>query len=421
MDMKQLAKAVEADVIAIQRDLHRHPEISMEEERTIGVVTRELEKLDIPYEIVPHGGVIGFIKGERPGKSIILRADLDALPMTEAPTNLKQEKRVVSEHADAAHMCGHDGHTAMLLGAAKILAGLKNDINGKVILAFEQGEENGKGIYRLLQRLVEIGADGIWGIHLKNDIPTGNISVEAGPRMAGVFPFDVEIKGKSGHGSRPDLATSPIACFVDFYKALDAARLRSLNPFEPIAYSVGSLHSGSAPNVIPENLRFSGTARFLHEQQGEEAVNVFTRLLNDVCRQHNCTYEFIEKPVPIHLFVHNEETCSEIATNAVEQALGSEALIECDPWMASEPFGLYQKYFPGVFAFLGIENKEKGTGAEHHNAHFDIDEDALHLGVAATAQYALDFLKSDKEIPHEKETRDVRTLFQDLNVTIHER
>lgn len=420
MNVKQLATELEDYVINIRRDLHRNPEVSMQEKRTIKVVTDELEKMKIAYEVIPYGGVIGFIEGEAPGKSIILRSDLDALPMKEAPKNLKQDKVVVSKTDKAAHLCGHDGHTAMLLGAAKILVKHKDKIKGKVILAFEQGEEDGKGIYRMLKRLVEIGADGIWGIHLKNDIPSGKISVDPGPRMAGIFPFEVIIRGKSGHGSRPDLVTSPIACFTDFYNDLQAARIRSLNPFQPITFSVGSIHAGSSANVIPDDLMFSGTARFLHEDQGEAAVQMFIRLLDEACHKNNCNYEFIQEPVPIHLFVNNEETCAEIAAEAIKRTLGEETLTDYPAWMASEPFGFYQNYFPGVFAFVGVENVEKGIGAEHHNAHFDIDEDVLKLGVAATVQYAIDFLNYEKEIPYEKETRHVTTLFRELNFAIYD-
>lgn len=418
MDVFRLAKEIEDYVITIRRDLHMHPEISMEEERTIKVVTKELEKMGISYEVIPYGGVIGIIEGKKPGKSIILRSDLDALPMEEAPNNLSQEKVVVSKYKGAAHMCGHDGHTAMLLGAAKILAAQKSELKGKIILAFEQGEENGKGIYRLLKRLVEIGADGVWGIHLKNDIPSGKISVDAGPRMSGAFPFKVLIRGKSGHGSRPDLASSPIDCFMDFYHDLQTARMRKLNPFEPITYSIGSIHGGSSSNIIPDELTFSGTARFLHEEQGEKALQQFIRLLEEACRKNNCTFEFIEDPALFPLFVYNEKKCSEIAQKAIRAALGEDALITYDAWMASEPFGFYQKYFPGVFAFLGIQNLEKGTGAEHHNSHFDIDEDALKIGVTATVQYVLDFLEYEADIPYNKETRHVEQLFKDHNFPI---
>ncbi|MEI3613382.1 peptidase dimerization domain-containing protein [Pseudogracilibacillus sp. SO30301A] len=220
--------------------------------------------------------------------------------------------------------------------------------------------------------------------------------------------------------SRPDLATSPIACFIDFYNDLQAARIRSLKPFEPITYSVGSIQAGSSANVIPDDLCFSGTARFLQEEQGKAARQLFIRLLDEACHKNNCNYDFIQEPVPIHLFVDNEETCSEIAANAIIKTLGKNALTEHHAWMASESFGLYQQCFPGVFAFVGIKNVEKRVGAEHHNTHFAIDENVLKLGVATTVQYAIDFLNYGEEIPYEKETRDVTTLFNELNFAIYE-
>lgn len=419
VDVVQRAKRLEDYVVSIRRDLHIHPEVSMEEERTVRVVTTELEKMGIQYELVPYGGIIGRIDGKKQGKTLILRADLDALPMQEATENLATEKIVVSKNENAAHLCGHDGHTAMLLGAAKILKEKQDELNGTVLLAFERGEENGRGIYRLLKRLVEIGADGVWGIHLKNDLPTGKISVDSGPRMAGSFFFHIRINGKSGHGSRPDLATSPLDCFVDFYQALQAARLRSLDPFKPITYSIGKIHAGSAPNIIPSDVEFQGTVRFLHEEQGEKAFEEFNYLLALTCEKHGCTFEQVEEMRFFNLFVYNEATCATIAKEAIEKSLGEEALIHYPAWMASESFSLYQQYFPGVFAFVGIENETKGTGAEHHNEHFDIDEAALTYGVVATAQFAIDFLSNEKPVTYEKETRDVTTFFKENKIPIY--
>lgn len=326
----------------------------------------------------------------------------------------------MSKYDDASHTCGHDGHTAMLLGAAKILSENKHQINGKVILAFEQGEEMGGGIYRILSRLLEIGADGVWGIHLKSDIPSGKISVDPGPRMSAAAAFNITIKGKSGHGSRPDLAFSPIDCFTDFYQSLQAMRLKSLDPFKPITYSVGSISSGKAGNVIPDELTFNGTMRYLHYEQGAAGAEEFIRLLDKKCEEYHCTYTFNTKPVARDLLVYNEEICSEIATNAVNAAIGEQAIFNYPAWMASEPFALYLKYFPGVFAFVGIKNEEKGTGAEHHNAYFELDEDVLKLGVAATVQYALDFLRNEKEIIYGRETKSLEALYDKLGMEIYE-
>src|SRR5699024_9504444 len=159
---------------------------------------------------------------------------------------------------------------------------------------------------------------------------------------------------------------------------------------------------------------FSGTARYLHEEQGAKALQEFIRLLNEACRKHYCSYEFIEKPYPTDLFVHNNETCSEIAEQSISTVLVEAALTKYHAWMASEPFGFYHLYYPGVFAFVVIRNEQRCVGAEHHNAYFDIDEDALKLGVASTVKYALDFLTYQNKIPFEKETRDIDKLFKDL-------
>src|SRR5690625_13558 len=418
MTFLQAAKQIEDDIIAIRRDLHLYPEIALQEKRTIEQVVKHLELLDVQIEIIPNGGIIATMEGNKRGKTLILRADLDALPIEEAETNLQGKKQVVSKNKGAAHLCGHDGHTAMLLGAAKILHQYRENIEGNVIFAFEQAEENGQGIYRLLQRLVEIGADGVWGIHLKSDIPSKKVSVEAGPRMAGVLPFAVKIHGKGGHGSRPDLAHSPVDCFHDFYEQIQLQQYRNTDPFQPVTISVGSVLSGSkdTANVIPNTLIFNGTGRFLHKEQGVVLEEQFKQALETACAQNNCTYEWLRPLKALPMQVYNEKTCAGIAKEAVISSLGEEALTNAPAWMASEPFSFYQKYFPGVFAFLGIKNEAKGTGAEHHNEHFDIDEDVLHLGTALTVQYVFDFLNSDLKINYDNETKDVTTLFTEYGL-----
>lgn len=393
IDALKLSSTVEHYVIQVRRHLHQYPELSMQEEKTIQFVTEELKRMDIPFTIVPDGGIIGKIEGEKPGRTLILRADLDALPMQEADVNLSQRKNVVSKIDGVAHTCGHDAHTAMLLGAADILRQHKESLFGTVLLVFEQGEEIGGGIHQLLEQLKKIGADGIWGIHVKNDLPSGKISVEAGPRMAAVMPFDITLNGKSGHGSRPDLASSPIDCFVDLHARLSQMRLKYLDPLKPATFSIGAVHAGKAANVIPETLRFSGTFRYLHVEQGKEIQSHFRRMLAETCRAHDCSFAYNIEPKANHGIVYNDETCANIAEKAVIKAIGSETLAEHPAWMASEPFAIYQQHFPGVFAFLGIYNEEKGTGADHHNVHFDVDEDVLKLGVAVTVQYAIDYLK----------------------------
>lgn len=405
-----LSKSIYDYVLFIRRHLHENPELSMQETETMQFVCRELEQMGIPYERVIDGGIIGTIDTKKPGRTLILRADLDALPVQEAKTNLKFQKVVRSQVEGIAHTCGHDAHTAMLLGTAKLLQERKDQLKGKILLVFEQGEEVGGGVRNLTKRLIEIGADGVWGIHLKNDLASGKISVEKGPRMAAPLPFEVVIRGKGGHGSRPDLANSPIDCYVDLHSRMTQLSMQSLNPQEPLTFSVGSLQAGEAANVIPETLRFAGTFRFLHLAQGKKVAQLFKRLLADVTELHGCTYEFILEPQAKELFVYNNEYCAELAEKAVKKALGIEALQTLPAWMASEPFAFYQAFFPGVFAFLGIQNEAKGTGADHHNAHFDVDEDVLQLGVAASFQYTVDFLRAEEVIPFKQKYKHVDEL-----------
>lgn len=418
MNILKLAGDIEDYVIGIRRDLHEHPEVSGEEDRTIERVASELEKMGLSSEVIKNGGVLSIIEGTHPGKTLVLRGDLDALPMTGNKHNLKGEKAVVSQNDGAAHMCGHDGHTAMLLGAAKILSENKDLITGRVILAFEQGEENGRGIVGILTRILEIGADGVWGIHLKSDIPSGKVSVDPGPRMAGAFMFDVKIDGSGGHGARPDLANTPVDVFTDFYNHLKSSRMNTLDPFKAITFSIGSVNGGSSHNVIPDSLNFKGTYRFLHYDQGVRAEQEFRDKLDKIAALHDCTYEYLIPPKAMNLSVYNQGDCAEIASEAVKDFIGEACLYTYPAWMASEPFALYQKYLPGVFAFLGIENKEKGTGADHHNSKFDIDEDVLKLGVASTVQYALYFLNSDKKISFKPEETEVETFAKDAGFPV---
>lgn len=407
MEVQKMVNSVENYVKMLRRYFHEHPEVSMKEFQTMEKVKAELQSMNIPYEVVPDGGIIGTIEGQGEGKTIMLRADLDALPVQEATNNLKQPKKSVSKYDGVAHTCGHDAHMAMLLGAAKVLVHQRKHFNGKVLLVFEQGEEVGGGIFNLLKRLTEMDIDGVWGIHMKNDLPSGKISVDAGPRMAAAFPFHVKIKGKGGHGSRPDLATSPVDCFVDFYQKLMAMRLNSLNPHDPITFSVGMVSAGEAANVIPDEIEFSGTCRYLNVEQGRAAASELKRLLEATCEVHQCQFEYVVEPIARDVLVYNQEDCVEIAKKSIDE----DKLASHPAWMASEPFAFYQKYFPGVFAFLGTKNEELGTGAEHHNSHFDIDEDVLKMGVEATVRYTLNFLKYDGEIHFEAETKSVEELF----------
>ena len=409
MNSYQLALEQEEYVIGIRRDIHKYPEIGGEEARTLSLIERELARMGIGSKRV-EGGIVGMINGKRPGKRLVLRADVDGLPMQESPNNLKMPKAVCSQVAGKGHTCGHDGHTAMLLGAAQILNNNREAFNGEIILAFEQGEENGKG-KMLIEHLRRKGADGCFGIHLKADLPSGTVSVESGPRMSARMDFDVTLIGRGGHGSRPDLANNPLDCFASIYHQLQEMRTRILTPFYPLEISVCKIEMGTTAAIIPQEMRFAGTMRFTHcEESAKPAAAHFEHVIEKTCALYGCTYQYNRRPVPNNLLVENHFVCSKLAEQAVVTALNADALIHCNPWMASESMAIYMRYFPGVFAFLGTMNKEKGIGADHHNIHFDIDEDVLKLGVALTVEYATSFLAFKGDLPFNKSLQSVSEL-----------
>lgn len=397
-------KEVEDYIIGLRRHFHQYPEMTGKEFETVKKIREELEKLGIEYIEVENGGVLGFIKGNKEGdRKVLLRADIDALPVDEKTENLKGPRTCHSKNDGFMHACGHDGHMSMLLGAAKVLVGEKDNFGGEIILCFERGEE-GSWNYRELLSYMEregIVPDTAWGVHVKNDIETGKIGIAEGAMMAGPFFFDVTIEGQGGHGARPDESKSPITAFNAIYNSLEGIRVEKVSPFEVLVYSIGSVTSGHVPNVIPQKLNFKGTARYLNrEKAGNPFHDEFKKSIEMICEMHGCKPEYHLFPKPGFPTVNNKEAAL-YAREVLTEELGEGVVIDPEPWMASESFAAYQNQWPSVFAFVGIKNDEKGTGAPHHNEYFDIDEDALVLGATGAVTYAMNYLNSDVEFPEQ--------------------
>jgi amidohydrolase len=391
MNARQLAEKHERYAITLRRDLHRYPEPSGEEERTSSLVAAELESIGVPYEIVGKYGIIATLEGSASkGSAIVLRADMDALPIQESDSNLARLKAVVSEVAGCAHLCGHDAHTAMLLGAAKGLSEVRCELAGDVLLCFEQAEETAEGIAPMMQALSTQDIKAVWGIHVYAGLPSGAISVEPGPRMSGMTSFRVTLKGRGGHGSRPDQTIDPILCAAQTVVGLCTIPARELDPADAGVLTIGMIRAGETPNVIPDTASFAGTARFFEPKVGQLIQTSFERIVTHTARAHRCEAH-IEARGP-HPAVINDPALATLAARSVQTALGPECLATCKPWMASESMGYYLSKYPGVFALLGVACDELGTGAAHHNPSFDIDESALKNGMAATLQFAQDVL-----------------------------
>lgn len=391
MDAKLLAEKYESYVVSLRREFHMQPELSGQEKMTSERIIKELNSMNIPFEMVGDYGIIATLEGNYPGKTVALRADMDALPMNEDTNNLAGQRAVISKDNKVAHLCGHDGHMAMLLGSIKALYEVREQLKGTVLFCFEQAEETASGVFPMLEGLSKKHIDGVWGIHLYSDLPSGMISVDAGPRMSGAGEFHVTIKGKGGHGSRPDQTIDPILCTAQIIVNLSTILSREINPKDMGVVTLGRMESGSLHNIIPETAYFAGTSRFFKVETGQLIKEAFIRIVENTAAANKCKAEinYIDR-FPV---VYNNEELAALAADAVKKSVGDEHLITCEPWMASESMSFYLKNYPGVFAFLGISNEKLGSGGAHHNPKFDIDESALKIGTAVTVQYVMDFLK----------------------------
>ena len=400
LDIKKLAEAEAERLTALRRHFHAHPELSQQEFATMDFIEKELAALSIPTVRVPHGGVFGFLDSGRPGWTVLMRADIDALPIAESERNLARKKACVSENPGVSHACGHDGHMAMLLTEAKILAEHREDWEGKIVLMFEEAEEMGeRGIAPMLRYLSDhkVHVDACWGSHVMYCVPVGKVALMDGAMLAGAFFFRVVLHGKSGHGSMPHLAASPIDCFTAFASALQSYRMRRIRPDTSFTYSFGMVQAGDTPNVIPDTLTFAGTARYLDNPCGEAFREDFWKLLRKVCEDYGCTAEVMEDqffPATV-----NTKEAAALGRRAIAETLGQDALFEMAPWMAAETFSITELTYPGVFAFTGIQDEETGSGANHHTPEFDIDERGLVYGVEAALSYVLAMLREKPPFP----------------------
>lgn len=405
MDILKLAQDKYDYAVKIRRHLHENPEVTSFEIHTLELIKNELTGMEIEWTEVPNGGIVGLIHGGRPGRTVLMRADMDALPIQESECNLSGKKVCVSKNPGVSHACGHDMHTAMLLAEAKILNEIKAELHGDVVLCFERGEEGGGQVANLLPYIVDemkLPIDGCVATHVKWDVEVGKISAEPGPVIAGGYGFRVKLHGLSGHGSRPDLGHSVLDCFHSIYSHMNMNRIKYVAPTEVLTFSIGKVTCGTALNIIPDELVFEGTTRTYNiEGAGEPFMNQFKAVLEAECKLHHCTYEFISMKKPL-FECYNNETCAEIAQGAVKKYLGEDALTKAEPWMASESMQAYLKYWPGVITFTGIKNDEMGTGANHHTPEFEVDDRGMIAGITSAVGYVIEFQNYEGEIPFRK-------------------
>ncbi|MBQ3587090.1 MAG: amidohydrolase [Oscillospiraceae bacterium] len=417
MKIIDTAKKYEDYIINLRRYFHENPELSGREENTVARICRELAAMGIDYIDIPNGGILGIVKGERDnGRAVLLRADIDALPVQETDENLKHRRTCKSKTDGVMHACGHDGHTAMLLGTAKILLEKKASIEGTVYLCFERGEEATDNMRQIIAYIETHGikVDSCFTIHLAATLESGKFGLNDKDMLACAMLFDVTLEGQGGHGSRPDASVNPIDAFVAIYNGLLSIRLQKIDPYKTLTYSVGAFNSGNAINVIPQTARFGGTMRtFDREGAGMVFYNELKTLIENTCRAYHCKPTYNLYTIP-GLATVNDPACAQFARQLIADQVGAENVVATEPWMGGDSFSHYQRMWPGVYTFLGIADEEKGTGAAHHNHMFDIDESVLYKGSGAAAAYALGFLADGPET----ESRKSKITYREVMVTL---
>ena len=404
MDILQEILRDEDYLISQRRFFHTHPSVTGHEEPTIADLSERLSELGIRHTVVPDGGIFAFIEGkgyenspdDADIRTVLLRADVDALPVQESENNLARKKVCVSENPGVCHACGHDSHMAMILSAAKFLASHREAIHGRVILMFERGEEGPNNIIELYHYIQEKGIhiDSSYACHIYSYLDSGLFSLRPGPVMAGGVFFKILLKGRGGHGSRPDLAANPIDCYVAIMNAMNDFRLKHTDPFHAVTYAPTLVQSGSADNIIPSELTFGGNLRIYEHEDGIVFKKYFKETLDRLCPLFGCEYETLYNIGP-KIPVKNDPECTELCRKAVSETLGADRVVQMTPWMANESICTSLAIWPGVYTFIGTKNPEKGAGALHHSPEFDIDEDILPLGMAAALSYTLAFLNGD--------------------------
>ncbi|MHC6180355.1 M20 metallopeptidase family protein [Clostridium sp. JNZ X4-2] len=389
--MNMLKKAIEIKpwMIKLRRDFHMYPEPSFEEVRTSKIIAEELRKMGIDVRATGKTGVIGLLQGQNAGKVIGLRADIDALSVTE-DTGLPYS----SKNMGYMHACGHDTHISELLGAAKILCNLKNKLNGSVKFIFQPAEEAAAGSDYMIEHgaLENPKVDIIIGMHTFGMIETGKVVVQKGPFMASGDEWQLTIEGQSCHGSSPWQGVDVMPCAVAIMEGFQTIVTRFNDARNPIVINVGTVNAGERFNVVPGKVEMTGMNRTFSRHSREMMPKWMKKIIDGICGAYGCTYDFKYKEG--YSPTVNEDTSTEFAEKSIAKIIGKENIIQIGKIMGSEDFSSYLEKVPGTFMILGGGNKEKGWMYSQHSNHFTIDENCLPIGAAVYAQIAVDFLQN---------------------------
>lgn len=392
MDIKNRILELESELIDIRRHIHMCPELGYEEYRTSDFVYEYLKKCGLEVKKICGTGVVGLLRGSNEGKTVLLRADIDALPVNEE-VNVKYKSKIEGK----MHACGHDAHTSMLLIAAKILSENKRLINGNIKFLFQPNEEGTAARDTIKEGVLENPkVDAAFALHIWSQLESGKIGVSEGAVMAALEEFRVTIKGRGGHTGSPHTAIDPVITACNIVQTIQQIQTRELDPREPTVIIVGKLQAGTASNIIPDKAVIEGTMRFLYkdEESGKKLLKEkFEKIIKGISLASSTEYE-IEYSSDDSPAVINDSVLVNETRKVAGTVVDNKDVVNYS-YIAGEDFAEFTKKVPSVFYFIGCGNKDKGTCYPHHHPKFNIDEDVMKYGVEMHVKSAIEYLKED--------------------------
>ena len=376
--------ALGLELVSLRRDLHRHPELAWQESRTAARVRAFLEGSRLELRTVGGTGVLAVARGGS-GPTVLLRVDMDALPLQE-----QNDVPYASEVPGVMHACGHDGHTAMGAAAARALSG--RSLAGEVRLLFQPAEEGEGGAQAVVKDGALDGVDAVLGIHLWNELEVGTLGVKAGPLMAAVDRLTITVRGRGGHGGKPHRARDPVVAAAHVVTALQSIVSREVAPLDAAVVTIGAIHGGQAFNVIPDLVELLGTIRTFDPELRRSMPERITRIASGVAEALGCRAEVAVTRG--NGAVVNDPVVAALARRAATRVVGEAQVVEPVPTMGGEDMAVYFERAPGCFVFVGSANAAKGLDHDHHNPRFDFDEDALAIGAEFLVRAAEEALRS---------------------------
>ncbi|MBG9977286.1 amidohydrolase [Facklamia tabacinasalis] len=377
-------------MIAFRRELHQYPELSMEEYETTKRIARELDKVGLSYKFMEPTGLVGEIVGGKPDRTVLLRADIDALPIYEVTRDLEY----CSKNDGVMHACGHDTHASMLLTALKALNKEKADLQGTVRFVFQPSEENGQGALKMIEQGVTEGADNVFGIHIQSGVRTGVVMCPEGEMMASHDLLTVNFTGKGGHAARPEKCVDAAVMASSFVMNAQAVVAREMSPIESVVVTIGKMEVGDRFNVIAERAHLEGTVRTFNPVTREKAETALKRYAQAVASMYGGTVEFgyqhVTQPVS------NDVASAQRVQGLASEFFGEENVVKQGKTTGGEDFSFYMVNggLPGAFAVVGAQSDDEATHYEHHHNKFNVDEAALKNGARVMAEYAYRYLNN---------------------------